>query len=246
KKKKQAYATHLLADARGILKIPSTLSFRQASGIYLTYPTSYAALVVRANTQPGETVLVHAGAGGVGLAAIQIAKQLGATVIATASSPEKLKVMQENGADHVINYAADDYVKRIMDLTQRRGVDVVFDPVGEIEQSLKVAAWNARLVVVGFAKFPPGGSEKVATNRILLKNVAVMGVFWGNYRIHEPATVVKVWTQLLQWFEAKQLSPVVFPRSFVGLESTLDALTCLGSRESYGKVVVDTQAVAKL
>ncbi|KAI9148545.1 hypothetical protein H9P43_010143 [Blastocladiella emersonii ATCC 22665] len=244
-----AYATHVVCPAAGLFKIPRALTFAQAAGISITYPTSYAALVLRANVQPGETVLVHAGAGGVGLAAIQIAKLLGALVIGTASSAEKLRVMRENGADHVINYAAEDWVARVREITDKRGVNVVFDPVGLIDMSLKVAAWNARLVVVGFARLAPGASEGIMTNRVLLKNVSVMGVFWGNYAVHEPRTVGVVWKQLLRWFDEEKLHPVVFPREFKGLASVKDALMCLGSRrESHGKVVVlqDDDGRAKL
>ncbi|ORZ36799.1 zinc-binding dehydrogenase [Catenaria anguillulae PL171] len=234
-----AYATHVVADARGVIAVPKTLSMNQAAGIFLTYPTSYAGLVVRANVQPGETVLVHAGAGGVGLAAVQIAKHmLGARVIATASSDDKLEVMRQNGADHVVNYKTEDWVQRVKEITKGKGVDVVYDPVGEIDKSLKVVAWNARLVVVGFAKFPPGGSESITTNRILLKNVSVMGVFWGQYRVAEPAVILRVWKALLQGFAEGKLNPVVFPREFKGLESAKAALECLGGRKSYGKVVV--------
>ncbi|KAJ3374744.1 hypothetical protein GGF31_006641 [Allomyces arbusculus] len=233
-----AYATHVLADTHSLFKIPGALSFEEASGIFITYPTSYAALVLRANVQPGETVLVHAGAGGVGLAAIQIAKLLGATVIGTASSPKKLAIMRAQGADHVLDYKADDWIARVREITRKRGVDVVIDPVGLIDASLKIAAWNARLVVVGFARFPPGGSEKIATNRVLLKNVSVTGLFWGAYRMAEPEQVPKVWNALLPWLGEGKLKPVVFERVFQGLDEVKEALTVLGSRGSYGKVVV--------
>ncbi|KAI9137550.1 hypothetical protein BKA69DRAFT_1079703 [Paraphysoderma sedebokerense] len=233
-----AYATHVAANASSLMKIPTNLTFEQAAGIFITYPTSYAALTVRANLKPGEIVLVHAGAGGVGLAAIQIAKAMGAAVIATASSDKKLQVCKDNGADYVINYRTQDWVKEVLMITKKKGVDVVYDPVGLIEKSMKVAAWDARLLVIGFASLPPGTGEKISSNRILLKNISIIGLFWGAYRQNDPKTIVQVWTDLMKLFSEDRLKPVVYDRDFFGLESVPDALKALGGRESYGKVVV--------
>ncbi|KAL7749879.1 hypothetical protein RI367_004755 [Sorochytrium milnesiophthora] len=269
-----AYASHVVvpnADREmavsGLLRVPERLSFEQASGISVTYPTSYAALVDRGRLAKGETVLVHAGAGGVGIAAIQVAKALGATVIATASTQHKLDIMQAEGADYVLNYTEMDdvtqaakagksnkqisinepvkvpaWIRRVMEITKGKGVDVVFDPVGLIDQSMKVAAWNARLVIVGFAGLRPGTSESVTTNRVLLKNISLVGLFWGQFRVHEPHRVDQVWEVLTKWFDEGKLTPVVYKddggKDFVGLTSAAAALKCLGSRKSYGKIAV--------
>lgn len=204
-------------------------------------PTSYAALLIRAKLLPGETVLVHAGAGGVGLAAIQIAKAAGATVIATASTPAKLAVCVAYGADHVLDYSSGDWPGRVLGLTGGKGIDVVYDPVGLIEASLKCIAWNGRLLVVGFAG---GKIEKVAMNRVLLKNVAVVGVHWGMYAEKEKkeGTVEKVWAGVMSLVQEGKFKPTVFKgeggMEFVGLESVGKALESLGKRETWGKVVV--------
>lgn len=202
-------------------------------------PTSYAALLIRAKLLPGETVLVHAGAGGVGLAAIQIAKAAGATVIATASTAAKLAVCVSYGADHVLDYSSGDWPGRVLGLTGGKGVDVVFDPVGLIEASLKCIAWCGRLLVVGFAG---GKIEKVAMNRVLLKNVAVVGIHWGVYADKEKkeGTVEKVWAGVLRLVQEGKFKPTVFKGDvgFVGLENVGRALESLGKRETWGKVVV--------
>lgn len=185
---------------------------------------------------------MHAGAGGVGLAAIQIAKAAGATVIATASTPAKLAVCAAYGADHVIDYStALDWPGRVLGLTGGRGVDVVFDPVGLIEASLKCIAWCGRLLVVGFAG---GKIEKVAMNRVLLKNVAIVGIHWGMYAEKErkEGTVNKVWAGVMSLVQEGKFRPTVFKGEggleFVGLESVGRALEALGKRETWGKVVV--------
>lgn len=211
-----------------------------------TAPTSYAALLIRAKLLPGETVLVHAGAGGVGLAAIQIAKAAGATVIATASTPAKLAICVSFGADHVIDYSATsgsgpEWPKRVLGLTGGKGVDVVFDPVGLIESSLKCIAWCGRLLVIGFAG---GKIEKVAMNRVLLKNVSVVGIHWGLYADKErkAGTVDRVWAGLMSLVQEGKFRPTVFKgkvgEEFVGLKSVGRALEALGKRETWGKVVV--------
>jgi NADPH:quinone reductase-like Zn-dependent oxidoreductase len=185
-----AYAEKIAAEWQGLIEIPAGMSYDEAAGLFITYPTSYAALVNRANIQPGEFLLIHACAGGkvlpsrrfgemdrlmmrvpsnltlgVGLAALQIGKALGAIVIATASSPEKLAICKKYGADHVINYSGEPSVwqKEVMRITKGKGVDVVYDPVGMIIPSLKVIAWSGRIVVVGFAG---GNIEKIPSNLV--------------------------------------------------------------------------------
>lgn len=201
-------------------------------------PTSYAALITRANLQAGEWVLVHAAAGGVGLAAVQIAKARGATVIATAGTEEKLEIAKKYGADFGVCYREnEDWPKEVLKI-RPKGVDVVFDPVGLISPSQKCIAWNGRLLVVGFAGGP---IEKIATNRILLKNISVVGIHWGAYAKFEPKKIEEVWRELLKLMEnKKKIRPTNFTdKVYRGLEDVPKALEALGGRETWGKVVVD-------
>lgn len=240
-----AYSTHILAPEQALLPVPAGWSFEDAAGLFVTAPTSYGGLVHRANVQPGEWVLVHAAAGGVGLAAVQIAKAKGATVIATAGTERKRQVAREFGADFVIDYSNKEIswpeeVKKLCAAHRsgngKAGVDVVYDPVGMIEASLKCVAWNARLLVIGFAA---GKIEKVALNRVLLKNVSIVGVHWGQYAKFETPTVTKVWQGIFDLVARGQFKGTAFrDESFVGLESVPRALQALGGRETWGKVVV--------
>lgn len=169
-----AFATKIAAPEAVLLPVPKGWSFFDASGLFVTVPTSYSALVHRAGVKKGDYVLVHAAAGGVGLAAVQIAKAFGATVIATAGTKKKLDVAKSFGADHCVDYNQKNWDVEVKKLTPGgKGVDIVYDPVGLLAQSLKCTAWNGRLLVIGFAG---GDIEKLATNRILLKNVSVIGV----------------------------------------------------------------------
>lgn len=245
-----AYATHILALESALFPVPSRWSFEDAAGLFVTAPTSYGGLVTRANVQPGEWVLVHAAAGGVGLAAVQIAKAKGATVIATVGSERKMQIAKEFGADYVINYRKDkdgsgvDWAEEVKQICKKHrsgngkaGVDIVYDPVGLIDQSLKCVAWNARLLVIGFAA---GKIEKVALNRVLLKNVSIVGLHWGQYVNFEKETVGPVWKGIFDLIEQGKFKGTAFKDddSFVGLESVPRALKALGSRDTWGKVVV--------
>lgn len=185
----------------------------------------------------GDWVLVHAAAGGVGLAAVQIAKALGATVVATAGTQHKLDVAKRFGADHLIDYRDESWPQKVKALTPKgRGVDIVYDPVGLIDKSTKCIAWNGRLLVVGFAGGP---IEKVATNKMLLKNISVVGLHWGAYAQNEPERVVEVWDRLFELFESKKVRGTNFlDKEFVGLQKVPEALKALGERDTWGKVVV--------
>ncbi|PKY00652.1 alcohol dehydrogenase [Aspergillus campestris IBT 28561] len=250
-----AYATHVRAPEHTLLPVPAGWSFEDAAGLFVTAPTSYGGLVHRAQVQAGDWVLVHAAAGGVGLAAVQIAKAKGATVIATAGTERKRQVAREFGADHVIDYRDKSWpeeVKKLCALHRsgngKAGVDIVYDPVGMIEASLKCVAWNARLLVIGFAA---GKIEKVALNRVLLKNVSIVGLHWGQYARHETQTVGAVWQGIFDLVAQGKFRGTAFKdESFVGLESVPKALQALGSRETWGKVVVkvidDEAAKSKL
>lgn len=231
------YATKISCREEGLRPVPEGWSFFDAAGLFITAPTSYAALVNRANIKAGEWVLVHAAAGGVGLAAVQIAKAFGATVVATAGTQHKLDVARAYGADYAIDYRQKDWPERVKELTpDNKGVDIVYDPVGLIAQSMKCTAWNGRLLVIGFAA---GAIEKVAVNRILLKNVSVVGLHWGMYAVHEPEKVVEVWNGIFDLIQAGKYKGTCFTdEEFVGLERVPAALQSLGSRGTWGKVVV--------
>ncbi|RMZ81574.1 hypothetical protein DV737_g2486, partial [Chaetothyriales sp. CBS 132003] len=239
-----AYGTHILAPELTLFPIPAGWSFKDACGLYVTAPTSYGALVARAKLQPGEWCLVHAGAGGVGLTAVMIAKALGATVIATSGSERKRQVCLDYGADYVIDYKDPKWPQQVIALCQqhrqgngKQGVDVVYDPVGMIDPSIKCIAWNGRLLVIGFAG---GAIEKVAMNRVLLKNISIVGLHWGMYSTKEAETVPKVWNGIFDMIKKGQIKSIAYSdKTYVGLEDVPKALIALGSRETWGKVVVE-------
>lgn len=231
------YATRVCAKEENLRPVPKGWSFLDAAGLFVTAPTSYGALVQRANIKKGDWVLVHAAAGGVGLAAVQIAKAFGATVIATAGTNHKLDVAKSFGADHGVDYNEPNWPEVVKRLTPNgKGVDIVFDPVGMIDKSTKCIAWNGRLLVIGFAA---GNIEKVAMNKILLKNISVVGLHWGAYSRNETETIEVVWEGLFKLMSEGKFRGTVFTdREFVGLESVPEALKSLGSRGTWGKVVV--------
>ncbi|KAK4050686.1 hypothetical protein OIV83_003412 [Microbotryomycetes sp. JL201] len=233
-----SFAEQIAVEHDKLVPLPANVSMEEAAGLFITMPTSYAALVIRANVQPGEWVLVHAAAGGVGLAAVQIAKALGARVIACCSTQDKLDVAKRFGADYGVNYAtgkSGDWQNEVKKITNGHGVDVVYDPVGMIVPSLKVAAWNCRLVVVGFAA---GSIEKIPANLVLLKNVAVTGVHWGAYLRNEPEAVPQVWMGLLNMLSEGKIRGTVYDKLYHGLETVPEGLAALGSRGTWGKVIV--------
>ncbi len=217
--------------------MPKDWSFFDAAGLFVTAPTGYAALVTRAHIKEGDFVLVHAAAGGVGLAAVQVAKAFGATVIATAGSKHKMDVAKRFGADFAVDYKQQNWAEEVKKLTPKgRGVDIVYDPVGMIVQSMKCIAWNGRLLVIGFAA---GDIEKMATNRILLKNVSVVGLHWGVYATMEPEMVDTVWDGIFALISAGKYKGTCFTdQEYVGLEKVPAALNALAARETWGKVVV--------
>ena len=229
------YADRIAIPAAFAHKMPDAMPFEEGASFPIVYPTSYAGLVFRAALQPGETLLVHAAAGGVGLAAVQIGKALGARVIATAGGADKVRVALEAGADFGIDYNSEDFVERVKEITGGKGADVIYDSVGGdvFDKSLKCIAWNGRLLVIGFA----GGTiPSVAANRILLKNVAVTGLHWGAYAKYEPARIPETFAALFQLYEEKKIRPVIY-KSYP-LEQAADALAALGSRKTHGKVVL--------
>ncbi|KAJ3119913.1 hypothetical protein HK098_005021 [Nowakowskiella sp. JEL0407] len=219
-----------------LFKIPANLTFAEAASIPMIYPTSWVGLIHRGNLTKGEICLIHAASSGVGLAALHIAKHIGAIVIATASTPEKLSICKQNGADFVVNYTEKSYISQIQQIVRglgRKGVDVVYDPVGKMEENLKCIAWGGRLLVVGFAG---GNIEKVAVNKLLLKNASIVGVYYGQTRVHEPEILPIMFEWLFAMF--KSVRPLLYAKNYVGLESIPEAIEDLVNRKAYGKVVV--------
>ena len=229
------FAEEVKTDARRVLPLPSGMTFEQAAAFGLTYATSDFGLRDRAELKPGETLLVLGAAGGVGIAAIEIGKALGARVIACASTEDKLAVCREHGADETINYASEDLRERVKRLTGGNGVDVVYDPVGGpyTEPALRSLAWRGRLLVVGFAA---GDIPKIPLNLTLLKGCSIVGVFWGEFARREPDRFADSLRQLGRWFNEGKLRPHIsatFP-----LERASDALTLMADRKVTGKVVL--------
>ncbi|MDB5732598.1 MAG: NADPH:quinone oxidoreductase family protein [Variovorax sp.] len=231
------YAEEVVAEAKRTLPIPEGMDFETAAAFVLTYGTSHHALKDRARLQAGETLLVLGAAGGVGLAAVELGKLMGARVIAAASSTEKLAVCREHGADELIDYANEDLRARIKALTHGKGVDVVYDPVGGdySEPALRSMAWNGRFLVVGFAA---GRIPSLPLNLPLLKGCAVVGVFWGGFTRNEPERNQANLEELALWAAEGRLKPHVSAR--YPLERAADALQALMDRKVQGKVVLTT------
>ncbi len=230
-----AFAEEMVALDQGMFAIPPGLDMAQAASFVVAYQTGYFALVHRAALRAGETLLVHGGAGGVGIAAIQLGRALGATVIATAGTDDKCQICTDSGAHHVINYVDDDFVAEVQRITGGKGADVIYDPVGGdvFDKSLKCIAWEGRLLVIGFAS---GRIPELKANRVLLKNCAVVGLFWGAYQMRDPAKVVAAHAALTELVARGELAPKIW-RSFP-LAELPDALAAIESRASWGKVVV--------
>lgn len=228
-------AERVAAKAALLLPAPRGLSFEAASGICITYFTTMHALRQRADLQPGETLLVLGAAGGVGVTAVELGKQMGATVIAAASTEAKLDLARRLGADHLVNYSTQDLRERIKEITGGRGVDVVYDPVGGelAEPALRSVAWKGRYLVIGFAG---GDIPRIPLNLPLLKGCSVVGVFWGSFSQRERDLQRQNVTELWRLFEAGQLSPVVGETH--ALEDYAAAFAALGGRQAQGKVVL--------
>ena len=236
-----AFGEYVQVLEQSTYPIPDGMSYAQAAAFPIIYQTSYFGLHYRANLKAGEVLLVHAGAGGVGTAAIQLGKAAGATVIATAGSPEKLEICKQCGADHIINYREEDFVSVVKSVTGGKGADVIYDPVGGevFEKSTKCIAWEGRILVIGFAS---GNIPSITANRILLKNISVVGLFWGNYQFQNPGLIRETHTKLCELFDAGKIAPVLYqPDGKNGsLQDLTQAMKALGSRKSYGKIVLET------
>ncbi len=232
------YAEEVTTEASKLIPIPEGMDFPTASAFVMTYGTSYHALKDRARLQAGETLLVLGAAGGVGLAAIEIAKVMGARVIAAASADDKLAVCKEHGADEVINYTTEDLRERLKAITKGNGVDVVYDPVGGpySEMALRSTAWEGRYLVVGFAA---GDIPRIPLNLPLLKGCSVVGVFWGVFASREPKRNEQNLQELLTWFQQGKIKPLV--SATYPLKDAAHALNDMMQRKVKGKVVLLTE-----
>lgn len=231
-----AYAEEIAIDADAVVPIPEAMDFATAAAFPVAYGTSHFALTHRGHLRPGENLLVLGAAGGVGLTAVEIGKQLGARVIAAAGSPDKLAVAREHGADELIDYRRESIRDRVREVTGGLGADVVFDPVGgdAFDQALRAVNWEARMLVIGFAA---GRIQSVPANLILVKNIAVIGVVWGAQAARDPALISRNLAELLRWWEAGRLKPVIaktFPLAEAGA-----AMAALLSRRYPGKIVLE-------
>jgi NADPH2:quinone reductase len=234
-----AFAEEVKTEAVRLLPLPDKMDYVTGAAFLLTYATSDHALRDRGALQAGETLLVLGAAGGVGLAAIEIGKALGARVIACASSDDKLAVCREHGADVGINYSSEDLRERVKTLTEGKGVDVVYDAVGGpyTEPAFRSLAWRGRLLVVGFAA---GDIPKLPLNLPLLKGAAVVGVFWGDFARREPKAFAASVRQLASWYAEGRLRPHV--SQTLPLERAAEAIQLLASRKAKGKIVLTTAA----
>ncbi|HAS09506.1 MAG TPA: NADPH:quinone oxidoreductase [Acidimicrobiaceae bacterium] len=228
-------AEKLAVAAESAIPVPPGVDLVQASGFLLAHGTSHHALVDRAHLQSGETLLVLGAAGGVGLAAVEIGALLGARVIAAASTDEKLELCRAKGAAETINYSTEDLRGRIKELTDGKGVDVCYDPVGGdlSEPALRSMAWDGRFLVVGFAA---GDIPKVPLNLPLLKGCSVVGVFWGAFTGKEPERNKANIAELLGWLAEGKLDPHV--SATYPLDQAVQAINDLAERRATGKVVV--------
>jgi NADPH2:quinone reductase len=232
-----AFAQQIVVPAASVMKIPQTMDFDTAAALTLTYGTSHHAVVDRAQLQSGETMLVLGAAGGVGLAAIEIGKALGARVIAAASTDEKLAVCREHGADDTINYTTEDLREGIKRTTGGKGPDVIYDPVGGsyTEPAFRSIAWRGRYLVIGFAN---GEIPKLPLNLPLLKGASLVGVFWGDFARREPEANAAGMQELMRWHAEGKVRPHI--SATYTLAQTSQALIDMASRKVTGKIVIRT------
>ncbi len=229
------YTEELVVDARAVVPIPDTMDFVTAAAFPVAYGTSHFALTHRGALKAGEWLVVTGAAGGVGLTAVEIGKQLGARVIAIAGGPEKCAVARDYGADATIDHRSEAVGERIKALTGGAGADVVYDPVGGdlFDECLRAVGWEARMLVIGFAA---GRIQSVPANRILVKNISVTGVVWGAQAARDPVLVSGLLRELLGWYAEGKLRPLVaatFP-----IAEAASAMEALLSRQYPGKIVL--------
>lgn len=229
------YAEQVVADTNRCVPMPAAMSWEHGAAFPVVFGTSHVALGHRARLRAGETLVVHGASGGVGLTAVSIGKRLGATVIATASSRDKLKVASAHGADHQIDTSLEDVRMRIKEITDGRGADVVYDPVGGelFTASLRSMAFEGRLLIIGFAS---GSVPQIPANHLLVKNVDVIGLNWPAYVDLNPKVMTESLQTLIRWYVDGAIKPHV--SATYPLEQAVEALDQVVSRKSTGKVVI--------
>ncbi len=229
------FASTVAAPQERVFAVPSGMSFEKAAAFGLVYQTSYVGLVHRVGLRKGETLLVHAAAGGVGLSAVQIGVALGARVIGTAGSSDKLDLVKQNGAHAVINYRDEDWVEAVQALTDGRGADVIYDPVGGdiFDRSTKCIAFEGRILIVGFAS---GRIPSAQMNRVLVKNFSLVGLHWGLYFEKDPQVLRDAQAAIFRMYADGKLAPLV--SATYPLQDAAAALAALGSRRTSGKIVL--------
>jgi NADPH2:quinone reductase len=229
------FAEEAIVPASQLVRLPDAVDYVTAAGFAIAYGTAYGALVWIARLQAAETLVVHGAAGGVGLAAVECGRELGAMVIATARGPEHLEVAGAHGAHHVIDTGSEDVRERIKELTAGRGANVVFDPVGGglFRASLRSIAWEGRILIIGFAS---GDIPQIPANLLLIKNVQAQGFHWGSYRERDPARVHAAFERLLGWYADGRIHPHV--SDVLPLEEARAGLELLLGRRRAGKIVL--------
>jgi NADPH2:quinone reductase len=230
------YASQVIADARRVQRVPDGMPLADACALGIAYQTAYLALVDRARLKAGESLLVHAAAGGVGLAAVQIGKALGAHVIAGASGQDKLELCRAHGADDVVDTRQDGWPKRVRELSAGRGAQVIYESVGGavFEGSLKCIAWAGRLLVIGFSS---GEIPALRMNRVMLKHIALIGVNVGGYHEHDAAGLCNATEQLFTMYAQGTIRPLIHAR--YPLRDAGIALRNLAERKTVGKLILE-------
>ena len=227
-------AEYAIAKVAETFRIPNSMSFDEAGAFPVSYLSSHVAIRWLGRLEPGETMLVLGAAGGVGLTAVEIGKAMGARVIAAASSPEKLAVAREHGADELVNYTTEKLTERVMELTFDKGANVVYDPVGGalFDAALSATGCGGRILIVGFV----GGVQQISANRLLVKNRSAMGSSLRHFRWHEPQKMNQSVQELFQWYVEGKLKPCV--SQSLPLEDSVRAIALLTDRKAHGKVIV--------
>ena len=227
-------AEYAIAKTSETFRIPNSMSFDEAGAFPVSYLSSHVAIRWLGRLEPGETMLVLGAAGGVGLTAVEIGKAMGARVIAAASSPEKLAVAREHGADELVNYTTEKLTERVMELTFDKGVNVVYDPVGGdlFDAALSATGWGGRILIVGFV----AGVPQISANRLLVKNRSALGSSLRHFRWHEPQKLNQSVQDLFQWYVEGKLRPCV--SQSLPLEESVRAIALLTDRKAHGKVIV--------
>lgn len=231
------FTDEVVVPAAAVLPMPDAMSYEHGAGFPLVYGTSHVALAHRAKLKAGETLLVLGTAGGVGLTAVELGKHIGARVIAAASTAEKLELARSYGADELINYSRDNLRDRLNEITDGKGVDVIYDPVGGaiFDQAVRRIAWEGRYLVIGFAS---GRIPSLPANIALLKNASIVGTFWGAYQVNDPGLIRDSFAQLTKWYAEGVLKPHI--HQVYPLEGAATALRQLMERRAMGKILLKT------